>query len=146
MSDAPMILWLDDAHDAPAAVLGGKFASLAEMTAAGFDVPPGFGITTAAFARFVAENGLAEEVAHATRRARRRRPRRRSRRRARRIAARFEQARFPSDLEAAIRERVRGRSASAWATSACRSPCAPAASARTSPAPASRASTTRSCG
>jgi pyruvate, water dikinase len=102
MSDAPMILWLDDARDAPAAVLGGKFASLAEMTAAGFDVPLGFGITTAAFARFVAENGLAEEVARITdgldaddleavEAA------------SRRIAERFEQARFPSDLEAEIR-------------------------------------------
>jgi pyruvate,water dikinase len=103
MSDEPMILWLDEAHDAPAAVLGGKFASLAEMTAAGFDVPPGFGITTAAFARFVAENGLAEEVAaamdgldaddlDAVEAA------------SARIAARFEQARFPAELEAAIRE------------------------------------------
>jgi pyruvate,water dikinase len=52
------ILWID-APDAPgSALLGGKFGSLAEMTAAGFAVPPGFGITTTAYRRFLAAAGL----------------------------------------------------------------------------------------
>ena len=59
MSADPYIIWLD--HDgAPGnALLGGKFANLAEMTAAGFAVPPGFGVSTAAYRHFMAETGLA---------------------------------------------------------------------------------------
>ena len=101
-------------------------ASLAEMTAAGFAVPPGFGITTAAYGRFLAANGLrgggrpdvaagldaddldAVEAASAGS------PRGSSRRASRPTSRRRSGARTR-------------RSASAWATSACRSPCAPAA-------------------
>ena len=103
MSDAPVILWLDDAHDAPAAVLGGKFASLAEMTAAGFDVPPGFGITTAAYRALRGGERARGGGRPTSRTGSTPTTSTRSRRRARRIAARFEAARFPSDLEAAIR-------------------------------------------
>ena len=62
MSGDPFILWLD--HDAAPgnALLGGKFANLAEMTAAGFAVPPGFGVSTAAYRYFLAETGLAAET------------------------------------------------------------------------------------
>ncbi|MCD6425626.1 MAG: hypothetical protein J7L35_08970, partial [Anaerolineales bacterium] len=35
--------------------VGGKGANLGEMTRAGFNVPPGFCVTTDAFDRFVAE-------------------------------------------------------------------------------------------
>ncbi|MBV9228192.1 MAG: phosphoenolpyruvate synthase, partial [Chloroflexi bacterium] len=42
--------------------VGGKGASLARMAAAGLPVPPGFHITTAAYRRFVAENGLQEQI------------------------------------------------------------------------------------
>lgn len=59
---SPLVLWID----APEAVgnrrLGGKFASLAEMTAAGFAVPCGFGITTDAYRQFLAHAGLAERA------------------------------------------------------------------------------------
>jgi len=61
----PLIAWLDDPAHASASVLGGKFASLAEMAVAGFDVPAGFAVTTAAWQRFEAENGLAERAAAA---------------------------------------------------------------------------------
>jgi pyruvate, water dikinase len=61
----PLIVWLDDPAHASASVLGGKFASLAEMAVAGFDVPAGFAVTTAAWQRFEAENGLAERAAAA---------------------------------------------------------------------------------
>ena len=62
MSGDPFILWLD--HDAAPgnALLGGKFANLAEMTAAGFAVPPGCGVSTAAYRYFLAETGLAAEA------------------------------------------------------------------------------------
>jgi pyruvate,water dikinase len=39
-------------------LVGGKAASLASLTAAGFPVPPGFTVTTAAYRRFVADNDL----------------------------------------------------------------------------------------
>src|SRR5213082_3228723 len=57
----PLVLALDD----PAATLeqvGGKGASLARMAAAGLPVPPGFHITTAAYRRFVTDNGLQEQI------------------------------------------------------------------------------------
>src|SRR5438034_11557853 len=42
--------------------VGGKGASLARMAAADLPVPPGFHITTAAYRRFVTENGLQEQI------------------------------------------------------------------------------------
>src|SRR6266516_6825137 len=42
--------------------VGGKGASLARMAAAGLPVPPGFHITTADYRRFIAENGLQEQI------------------------------------------------------------------------------------
>ncbi len=57
----PLVLALDDAS-ATLEQVGGKGASLARMTAAGLPVPPGFHITTAAYRRFVTENGLQEEI------------------------------------------------------------------------------------
>ncbi|MFI6869147.1 PEP/pyruvate-binding domain-containing protein [Nocardia sp. NPDC050406] len=51
-------------HD-PAATLeraGGKGASLARMAGAGLPVPPGFHVTTAAYRRFAAANGLRERL------------------------------------------------------------------------------------
>src|SRR5260370_17383332 len=64
MSNEPgttLVLALDDAS-ATLEQVGGKGASLARMAAAGLPVPPGFHITTAAYRRFVAENGLQEEI------------------------------------------------------------------------------------
>ncbi|HEY4036900.1 MAG TPA: PEP/pyruvate-binding domain-containing protein [Ktedonobacteraceae bacterium] len=57
----PLILALDDAS-AQLEQVGGKGASLARMAAAGLPVPPGFHVTTAAYHRFVTENGLQEEI------------------------------------------------------------------------------------
>src|SRR5438046_2960868 len=57
----PLVLALDD----PAATLeqvGGKGASLARLAAAGLPVPPGFHVTTAAYRRFVSENGLTDQI------------------------------------------------------------------------------------
>lgn len=52
----------DDAapeHD----LLGGKCASLVSMTAAGMPVPPGFAVTTALYDAFIAEAGIAADIA-----------------------------------------------------------------------------------
>lgn len=43
-------------------LLGGKNASLGEMTRAGLPVPPGFAVTTHAFTAHVADRGLARDV------------------------------------------------------------------------------------
>jgi pyruvate, water dikinase len=59
---APLIRWTDE-PGATAAELGGKVSSLAELVAAGFDVPPAFGVTTTAFRRFAGEAGLPERIA-----------------------------------------------------------------------------------
>lgn len=58
----PNILWLDDPHASNNPILGGKFSSLATSMAAGYTVPPGFGITTQAFRSFVKSAGLSEEI------------------------------------------------------------------------------------
>jgi pyruvate,water dikinase len=58
----PRLLWIDE-PGATSELVGGKVASLAEMTAAGFSVPPAFGVTTEAFEEFIAEAGLAERIA-----------------------------------------------------------------------------------
>ncbi|CAN7781935.1 PEP/pyruvate-binding domain-containing protein [Caballeronia sp. LjRoot34] len=62
MNNTPSILWLDDPSASGNPLLGGKFANLAEMTAAGFAVPTGFGVTTAAYRHFMTANGLADEA------------------------------------------------------------------------------------
>lgn len=62
MTNTPFVLWLDDPGASGNPALGGKFANLAEMTAAGFSVPPGFGVTTVAYRHFMAANGLTEEA------------------------------------------------------------------------------------
>lgn len=96
------VLWIDTPGTAGDPRLGGKFGSLAEMTAAGFQVPLGFGITTDAYRHFLAGSGLAEQA-------------RRTREQAagadlatvERLAAEMAQAistaALPADLEAAIR-------------------------------------------
>ena len=63
MTAEPFVLWLDHASAPDNPLLGGKFASLAEMTAAGFSVPPGFGVTTTAYRAFMAHAGLADRAA-----------------------------------------------------------------------------------
>ncbi|MGH2615823.1 MAG: PEP/pyruvate-binding domain-containing protein, partial [Thermomicrobiales bacterium] len=49
-------------EDATLDLVGGKGASLADLAATGFPVPPGFLLTTAAYRRFVAENDLQEVI------------------------------------------------------------------------------------
>ncbi len=61
-SPSPFVLWIDDPAAVGSPQLGGKFGSLAEMTAGGFAVPPGFGITTTAYRHFLESAGLAERA------------------------------------------------------------------------------------
>jgi pyruvate,water dikinase len=58
MSETPSILTFDDPRCRDVLLAGGKGAGLAAMTAAGLRVPPGFVITSAAFARAVDQDAL----------------------------------------------------------------------------------------
>ena len=51
-----------DTEDVALDVVGGKGRSLAKMKTAGFPVPNGFLLTTAAYRRFVGENHLQREI------------------------------------------------------------------------------------
>ncbi len=57
------IRWLDSLTATDVAVAGGKGANLGELTRAGFDVPDGFVVTTAAYDHFIASNGLGDTIA-----------------------------------------------------------------------------------
>jgi pyruvate, water dikinase len=52
------VVWYGDAGSKSGELVGGKYASLAEMAAAGFGVPPAFAVTTEAVTAFMAESGL----------------------------------------------------------------------------------------
>jgi pyruvate,water dikinase len=61
-SDAPLVLPFPDPRCQSVELTGGKGASLAMMTAEGLPVPPGFVITSAAFAAAVDEAALREAM------------------------------------------------------------------------------------
>ncbi|MGY1631248.1 PEP/pyruvate-binding domain-containing protein [Geodermatophilus sp. SYSU D01186] len=100
---APLVLWIDQPEAVGSKLLGGKFASLAEMTAGGFAVPGGFGITTIAYRYFLDSAGLAERARQVRAEAVGA-----DLARVQEISAEFtaaiEAAPLPADLEAAIRE------------------------------------------
>src|SRR5258708_13077092 len=58
MTETPLVLSFPDPRCRDVALSGGKGASLATMTGEGLPVPPGFVITSAAFAAAVDEDGL----------------------------------------------------------------------------------------
>lgn len=58
-----LVAQFDDTIATDLEVAGGKGASLARLVQAGFPVPPGFTITTEAYAAFIRDNGLAEKIA-----------------------------------------------------------------------------------
>ncbi len=57
-----LVLWLHDSGAQTGALVGGKFSSLAEMSSAGFGVPPAFAVTTEALAAFMSESGLESDA------------------------------------------------------------------------------------
>ncbi|MGB0849089.1 MAG: PEP/pyruvate-binding domain-containing protein, partial [Thiolinea sp.] len=62
MSEACFILNFTNISAADHHRVGGKCASLGDMTQAGFNVPPGFAVTTDAYQQMLAHNGLREEI------------------------------------------------------------------------------------
>ncbi len=103
MSSDPYILWLDSDEAPGNVLLGGKFANLAEMTAAGFAVPLGFGVSTAAYRHFIAKTGLLAEVGAVQRSARTLALADIKARSAELVGA-IASAPMPAELEAAVRE------------------------------------------
>jgi pyruvate,water dikinase len=98
--DTRLVVTLDD----PSATLeqvGGKGASLARLASAGLPVPPGFHITTAAYRRFVTENGLQEPILAAVSEVSASEPAALEEA-SKQIASLFAQSRIPDDLVGAI--------------------------------------------
>lgn len=62
MSDYLFIRFFDETGPATIDQLGGKCASLVNLTGAGLPVPPGFAVTTAAYTSFVELTGIADEI------------------------------------------------------------------------------------
>ncbi|WP_424019890.1 phosphoenolpyruvate synthase [Halorientalis pallida] len=56
------VLWLDEIGADDLESVGGKAASLGELTAAGLPVPPGFVVTAGTYRRFIEETGIDEEL------------------------------------------------------------------------------------
>ncbi|MFC7177215.1 phosphoenolpyruvate synthase [Halosegnis marinus] len=56
------VLWLDDIGSDDLGAVGGKGASLGEMTGAGLPVPPGFVVTAGSYRTFIEETGIAEDL------------------------------------------------------------------------------------
>jgi pyruvate, water dikinase len=62
ISQDTLVLPLKDTRREDLALVGGKGASLGEMTRAGFPVPPGFIVTTPAYENFIANNRVDEVI------------------------------------------------------------------------------------
>jgi pyruvate,water dikinase len=56
------VAWLEDVRSADLGTVGGKAASLGELTAAGLPVPPGFVVTAGTYRTFIEEAGIDEEL------------------------------------------------------------------------------------
>src|SRR6056297_2445467 len=56
------VLWLDEIGADDLESVGGKAASLGELTAAGLPVPPGFVVTAGTYRRFIEDTGIDEEL------------------------------------------------------------------------------------
>ncbi|NHN42412.1 phosphoenolpyruvate synthase [Halorubellus sp. JP-L1] len=56
------VLWLDDIRASDLERVGGKGASLGELTAAGLPVPPGFVVSADTYRTFIEEAGIADEL------------------------------------------------------------------------------------
>lgn len=95
-----LVLALDD-PSVKLEQVGGKGASLARLATAGLPVPPGFHITTAAYRRFVTENGLQEPILAAVSQASASEPTTLEEA-SKQIASLFAQGRIPDDIAAAI--------------------------------------------
>ena len=61
-SSSKPVLWLDEIRSEDIGMVGGKGASLGEMTAAGLPVPPGFVVTAQTYRDFIEETGIDGEL------------------------------------------------------------------------------------
>jgi pyruvate,water dikinase len=59
----PLVCWFEDCLKDSVPLVGGKCSSLGELINAGVRVPPGFALTTEGYRHFMAEAGLAGEIA-----------------------------------------------------------------------------------
>ena len=57
-----VVLWLDEISANDLELVGGKGASLGELTGADLPVPPGFVVTAETYRRFIEETGIATEL------------------------------------------------------------------------------------
>jgi pyruvate,water dikinase len=62
MKEMPDILWLEEIRKEDIAAVGGKGASLGEMSSIGLPVPGGFVVTSHAFRQFLIETGLEQPL------------------------------------------------------------------------------------
>ncbi len=62
MQGSAYILWFDEIDKRHHALVGGKNASLGELTQAGIRVPPGFAVTTEAFRLFLERGGIRDDI------------------------------------------------------------------------------------
>ena len=56
------VAWLEDVRSTDLGTVGGKAASLGELTGAGLPVPPGFVVTAGTYRTFIEEAGIDEEL------------------------------------------------------------------------------------
>lgn len=57
-----LALWFKDVGKGDVALVGGKCASLGEMTNAGIPVPPGFAVTAYAYQKFITDTGISKKI------------------------------------------------------------------------------------
>ncbi|WP_435151690.1 pyruvate, water dikinase [Haladaptatus sp. DFWS20] len=57
-----VVLWLDEISANDLELVGGKGASLGELTGADLPVPPGFVVTAGTYRKFIEETGIADEL------------------------------------------------------------------------------------
>ncbi|WP_266075258.1 pyruvate, water dikinase [Haladaptatus caseinilyticus] len=57
-----VVLWLDEISADDLELVGGKGASLGELTGADLPVPPGFVVTAGTYRKFIEETGIADEL------------------------------------------------------------------------------------
>ncbi|WP_396610363.1 phosphoenolpyruvate synthase [Haloferax sp. S1W] len=56
------VVWLDDVRSDDLDLVGGKGASLGELTSAGLPVPPGFVVTAGTYRSFIEDSGIDDEL------------------------------------------------------------------------------------
>ncbi len=101
------IIDIANVSDADIALVGGKAGKLGELVRQGLPVPPGFVVTTEAYARFVGETGLSGVIARALATLDEGRPAS-FEEASQKIRSAFEATEFPADLRSAIARAYEG--------------------------------------